>query len=100
MPSQSSKGTNMLPPTFAPLARLAHCCCFAIGLTIVAALAATDAVPLLAQDNAKTDRSGDALPDGALARLGTLRWRHAEAVTFVAFLPDGKAVLTGGLDNT
>jgi WD40 repeat protein len=59
---------------------------------------------LLAQEpgpaGATTDRHGDPLPAGALARLGTLRWRHAAAVTFVAFLPDGKEVLTSGLDNT
>ena len=54
------------------------------------------------QDGAapKADRNGDALPEGALARLGTLRWRHGDAVTFVAFVQDGKAILTGGLDNT
>jgi WD40 repeat protein len=50
--------------------------------------------------NAKAGGPDDALPEGALVRLGTLHWRHAAAVTFVAFLPDGDAVLTGGLDNT
>lgn len=49
---------------------------------------------------AKGDLHGDALPQGALARFGTLRWRHAEAVSYVAFLPDGKSVLTAGLDST
>jgi WD40 repeat protein len=83
----------MLPPRVAPLARLTSC--FGIGPALLIV-----AVPLLAQDSVKADRNGDALPAGALARLGTPRWRHAEAVTFVAFLPDGKAILTGGLDNT
>src|SRR4051794_24667061 len=46
-----------------------------------------------------TDRNGDSLPAGALARLGSLRWRHEEPILFVAFVQDGKAVLTGGQDQ-
>jgi WD40 repeat protein len=49
--------------------------------------------------SAATDRNGDSLPVGALARLGSLRWRHAEPILFVAFVQDGKAVLTGGQDQ-
>src|SRR5262249_5096998 len=41
----------------------------------------------------------DPLPAAALARMGTVRWRHADPITFVAFLPDGKTVVTGGPDN-
>jgi WD40 repeat protein len=55
-----------------------------------------------AQEGAKsaaTDRNGDPLPAGALARLGSLRWRHAEPILFVAFVQDGKALLTGGQDQ-
>src|SRR5258708_3572116 len=55
-----------------------------------------------AQEGAKsvaTDRNGDLLPPGALARLGSLRWRHGEPVLFVAFVQDGQAVLTGGQDQ-
>jgi WD40 repeat protein len=55
-----------------------------------------------AQEGAKsaaTDRNGDPLPAGALARLGSLRWRHEDAILFVAFVQDGKAVLTGGQDQ-
>jgi WD40 repeat protein len=55
-----------------------------------------------AQEGAKsaaTDRHGDLLPAGALARLGSLRWRHEEPILFVAFVQDGKAVLTGGQDQ-
>ena len=52
-----------------------------------------------AQDKGKSDQHGDALPPGALARMGTLRWRHGDVVSFVAFTPDGKAVLTASQDN-
>ncbi len=40
------------------------------------------------------DQDADALPTGAIARLGTLRWRHDAFVRFAAFLPGGKSVVT------
>jgi WD40 repeat protein len=45
------------------------------------------------------DLHGDALPAGAVARLGSVRWRHGAPISFVAFAPDGKSVISGGDDG-
>jgi WD40 repeat protein len=51
---------------------------------------------LAAQSNAKPrlDAYGDPLPDRAIARLGTLRWKHECDVNSVLYSPDGKKILT------
>jgi RNA polymerase sigma factor (sigma-70 family) len=46
------------------------------------------------KEQARRDRDGKVLPQGALARLGTLRWRAAGEVEALAFTPDGKTVVS------
>lgn len=46
----------------------------------------------------RTDRYGDPLPPGAIARIGSLRLRHAGLWDFVP-LADGKTALTAGSDR-
>lgn len=45
------------------------------------------------------DAEGAPLPGGALSRLGTLRWRHGDAVTFLALPEDGKTLITATQDS-
>ncbi len=62
--------------------------------------AAVDEVP---KDEApkvvKRDRLGDPLPDGAVMRLGTLRYRSSHDLPALAFAPRGKLMANGSKDN-
>jgi RNA polymerase sigma factor (sigma-70 family) len=48
---------------------------------------------------AHVDRYGDPLPEGALTRLGTLRWRAPGEVRTLATAPDGKTVVVSFEDG-
>src|ERR1700730_18398260 len=61
-------------------------------LSVAATILLTSAMSIADE---KPSGSGDkSLPDGAVARFGTLRWRHGHEVYFVAFADSGKQVLT------
>jgi WD40 repeat protein len=48
---------------------------------------------------ARADVYNDPLPPGALARLGTVRWRHGGAVFFVGLTGNGKQLVTVSQDG-
>jgi WD40 repeat protein len=55
-------------------------------------------VPPASCQEPRTDRHGDGLPDGAVARLGTIRLRHPDGwypITTLFFSPDGNLIASG-----
>jgi RNA polymerase sigma factor (sigma-70 family) len=54
-----------------------------------------DAPPARESEATRVDRVGDPLPLGAVARMGTIRFRHGSyGLKGLAFLPDGKTLIT------
>jgi WD40 repeat protein/beta-lactamase regulating signal transducer with metallopeptidase domain len=86
------------------VAVLAATACVAVAGVGPLRSAAEDPPPAQAAPEVKApataDLHGDPLPAGALARLGTTRLRHGAPITFVAFGPEGKTLITAGQDNT
>src|SRR5260370_31925413 len=60
--------------------------------------AGTEAAPPKVEES-RTDFYGDPLPPGAIARLGTVRWR-ARIACCLAYSRDGKVLATGNSDFT
>src|SRR6266568_5287881 len=47
----------------------------------------------------RADRYGDPLPDGAVGRMGTVRFRIGGHISALVVSPDGKRVLVAGNDG-
>jgi WD40 repeat protein len=63
---------------------------------LLLALAVTGPLVSAADPVPRVDDAGDPLPEGAIARIGTLRLRQPSEVCSVTFSPDGKLLATGG----
>ena len=48
----------------------------------------------------RNDLFGHPLPDDALARMGTIRFRHVSKVSSLVYSPDSKTLITGSNDGT
>src|SRR5262245_23139048 len=61
---------------------------------VLTLLMAMTAVHAAAPPAPAVNAHGDPLPHGAIARLGTLRWRTSGYLTEMAYSPDGKFIAT------
>jgi RNA polymerase sigma factor (sigma-70 family) len=71
------------------------------GVMVIEHEAGNDAVPPLAKParehrEPRVDAFGDPLPEGALARLGTVRFNHGDGLNSLHFSPDGHTIISEG----
>jgi WD40 repeat protein len=72
---------------------------FLASIAVVSALAVVPYAVKAKAGKAEADSYGDPMPPGAVARLGTVRFRHGNGVFLIAFSADGKKIVFGGSDG-
>ena len=60
---------------------------------------AAEPKPPVERQPVRTDQYGDSLPEGAIARLGTLRFRHPKMVDSLVFTANGKTLVSACFDG-
>jgi RNA polymerase sigma factor (sigma-70 family) len=76
------------------------------GATMLLKAASQNSAPIPAVEplsEARPDQSADPderLPSGVLARMGSTHLRHGDVVSFAAYMPDGRELVTAGRDKT
>src|SRR6266508_1095436 len=68
-------------------------------IAIVTLCAPVMATPPTEVRAARNDSFGDPLPKGAIARLGTIRWKGSERIGAIAISPDGKLLVAACSDG-
>jgi len=76
------------------------CSPLSVCLVLLSAPAEPDKQKTAPQQPARRDQHGDPLPEGAIARIGTVRLRHAGPVSALAYSHDGKVLASGSEDGT
>ncbi len=70
------------------------------GITLRSPQPESEAPPAAAEKRPEprppVDAHGDPLPDGATARLGTIRFNHGDGLNHLFFSPDGKTIYSEG----
>jgi hypothetical protein len=70
-----------------------------LGLAVLMLLLPAAAVGQNQPSKPRVDLSGDDLPAGAIARCGTIRYRHGGPIAGIAYSPDGKLLASSGRDG-
>ena len=83
------------------MSRLMASLLFSLGLmTLVALGDLRQSAASRSDKGTRLDAQGDQLPDGALARIGSVRLRHSGEIGLLSFAPDGKSLFSLSSDQT